>query len=244
MKRLLFVVLGLVMMGAVAFYAIKHNTTPAAEQNATQQDSSPVAEGFDKNQYSIDEPGSLWWIVNKQRPLPDEYIPASQDAPNILLRWARSAESMQLDIRLIEPLESMVADAENAGHEIMLVSGYRSQAYQTELYNNYVEAYGEEEASRFSAKPGTSEHQTGLVADLGMKDGTCEIEECFGETAAGKWLAVNGHKYGFIVRYLQGKEAETGYLYEPWHFRYVGVELARELYDQNTTMEEFFGVDG
>lgn len=198
--------------------------------------------GFNKAQYSYSEPGSLWWIVNKDLPMADDYVPAEMTAPNINLRWAKSAESMQVDVRIAKPLEELVAAAKKAGYDLMLISAYRSEAYQKQLYDNYVRAYGEAEANRFSAKPGTSEHQTGMAVDLGRTDGKCEIITCFGDLPEGKWLAAHAYEYGFIVRYLDGKEDVTGYMYEPWHFRYVGKELAAELHSSGLTMEEFFNL--
>jgi D-alanyl-D-alanine carboxypeptidase len=110
------------------------------------------------------------------------------------------------------------------------------------LYNGYVAKDGQAAADRYSAKPGTSEHQTGLAMDVCLANSGCSLEQAFGDTPAGKWVAANAHKYGFIVRYLPGKDAITGYEYEPWHLRYVGIELATELQRNNKTMEEFFGL--
>ena len=92
-----------------------------------------------------------------------------------------------------------------------------------------------------SARPGFSEHQTGLAVDVGMANATCEVDQCFGATPAGKWVAANGYKYGFIVRYPQGLSDITGYEYEPWHLRYVGVGLATEMHNKAVqTLEQFF----
>jgi D-alanyl-D-alanine carboxypeptidase len=229
---------------ATAVFAIYNqflrNDAPGAgqpEPNAGQ----PA--GFDKSLYPIDESGSLWWIVNKRRPLPEDYIPADMAAPEMKLRWADDAESMQVSTKAIPDLEALYRAAAGAGHELMLVSAYRSAGYQRQLYEGYVRSSGQDDADRFSARPGTSEHQTGLAVDLGRVDGECEIEECFGQTAEGKWLAANAHKYGFVVRYLKDKENITGYLYEPWHFRYVGKELADEIKQTGQTLEEFFGLE-
>jgi len=211
-----------------------------ANGDQTAADSQPAE--FNKNLYSLDEPGSPWWIVNKRRPLPEEYVPASLDAPDMKLRWADDAESMQVSTSAIGDLEALNKAAQQAGHQLMLVSAYRSESYQKQLYDGYVRSSGQEDADKFSARPGTSEHQTGLAVDLGRADGECEIEKCFADTAQGKWLAANAYKYGFIIRYLEDKEDITGYLYEPWHFRYVGRELAGEVKTSGQTLEEFFGL--
>lgn len=241
MKRfILLVVLVGVLFGIYYFWL---EADEPGQQQLDSDTTQETADEFDKSRHSIDESGSLWWIVNRDRPLPEDYTPSSLSAPEIKLRWHETAESMQVDTRLIEPLEQLYADAKSAGHNLMLISGFRSEEYQAELYQNYVRQHGQEEADRFSAKPGTSEHQTGLVVDLGRVDGECEIEQCFGDTKEGKWLADNAYRYGFIIRYLDGKEDETGYMYEPWHFRYVGKDLAAQLHRENLTMEEYFGLN-
>ncbi len=136
----------------------------------------------------------------------------------------------------------MFAAAAKDGNQLLLASGYRSEGLQRTLYNGYVQKEGQAAADRSSAKPGTSEHQTGLAADVGAASRKCEIEVCFGDMPEGEWLANHASHYGFIIRYPQGKEAVTGYEYEPWHIRYVGVALATELLPTQQTMEEFFSI--
>ena len=116
-------------------------------------------------------------------------------------------------------------------------SGYRSYQYQTQLYNNYVNLHGEEEANTFSAKPGFSEHQTGLTFDL--KDFNGQLVE---DPITSQWIKDNCAQYGFIIRYPQGKEDITGYIYEPWHLRYVGEDVANQIMNNNTTLEQYLGV--
>ena len=135
-------------------------------------------------------------------------------------------------------LEKLVAAARNAGVTIYVGSGYRSYATQASLFASNVRQHGETKASRFSSRPGHSEHQSGLAVDFGGTDRACWVEECFEQTTAGKWLAAHAHEYGFILRYPKGKESITGYQYEPWHFRYVGRELAGALHQSGLTMEE------
>jgi D-alanyl-D-alanine carboxypeptidase len=104
---------------------------------------------------------------------------------------------------------------------------------------------GQAEADRTSARPGYSEHQTGLAFDVEVSGGKCHLEKCLGETPDGKWVAANAYKYGFIVRYPEGKENVTGYDYEPWHLRYVGTDLASEMHTKSVqTLEEFFNISG
>jgi D-alanyl-D-alanine carboxypeptidase len=113
---------------------------------------------------------------------------------------------------------------------------------QKQFYDSYVGQDGQEAADRYSARPGTSEHQTGISFDATSLSETCHLEICFETTPEGKWIAEHAHEYGFIIRYLKDKESVTGYQYEPWHLRYVGKELAAELKRTGLTMEEFFGL--
>ncbi|WOO87738.1 M15 family metallopeptidase [Mollicutes bacterium LVI A0039] len=137
--------------------------------------------------------------------------------------------------------EQMQASAQADGINLHFQSGFRSYDYQVETYNYWVSVYGEEKANQVSAKPGYSEHQTGLAIDVSGDNG-CLLETCFIDTPEGTWLAKHAHEYGFIIRYMPGKEDITGYTYEPWHIRYVGVETATEIYNQQTTLEEYLGV--
>lgn len=132
----------------------------------------------------------------------------------------------------------MKSAAKEDGVDIRVISGFRSYSYQKALYDGYVKSYGKASTDTFSARPGNSEHQTGLAADINT------IDDNFGNTKAGKWLSENASKYGFILRYPKGKQNITGYKYEPWHFRYIG-ERAQELYKDGVwiTLEEYLGID-
>jgi len=192
---------------------------------------------FDKQQFSLTDPTSPWLVVNKQHPLnPLAYAPSDLRTPDM------STETDQrVNDRTATALEVMAAAAKKKRLTLTLASGYRSYSQQTSIYNNMVRAYGQAEADRQSARPGHSEHQTGWAADLGAGSGKCRIEACFANTPEGKWLAANAYKYGFIIRYAEGKESVTGYEYEPWHVRYVGTDLAIEMYRTGIkTLEEFF----
>ena len=132
---------------------------------------------------------------------------------------------------------AMQADAAAAGHDIYISSGFRSFSAQTTVYNRYKANEGQDGADTHSARPGHSEHQSGLAFDLNS------ITQAFGSTPEGIWTAENAHLYGFIIRYPQGKESITGYIWEPWHLRYVGVDVATTLYNSGQTLEEYLGVD-
>ena len=130
----------------------------------------------------------------------------------------------------------MSKDAKEVGLNIIAVSTYRSYFYQQELYNNYVKTMGEKKALLASAKPGHSEHQTGLALDVMGSNGDYNK---FENTPEFKWMRHNAYKYGFILRYPKGKEHITGFKYEPWHYRYVGKKIAKEIYENNITLEEY-----
>jgi D-alanyl-D-alanine carboxypeptidase len=185
---------------------------------------------------SIDVPGSLWWIVNGERPLPVGYVPADLVTPNVPID--PHASSTQLSSPASAAFEAMVADAATVGFRLQLNSGYRSQEGQQELFDRNVDDYGEEVARQRVALPGTSEHQTGLSVDVGEVG--LPLDQVFGDTALSQWVQDNAHRFGFIVRYPPDKAAVTGYADEPWHLRYVGTDLASTLRANGLTMEEYF----
>lgn len=202
------------------------------QQSPTRTHNEPQAT-FDKNKHSIDDPASIWVVVNKSRPLqplsfaPDDLVDVGNGQ---VIRQAAAAA-----------LQEMINAAAAEGLELQPLSGYRSYQTQQTVYAREVATYGQAVADTQSAKPGHSEHQTGLVMDVG--GGGCGIEDCFGDTAEGKWVAANAHKYGFIIRYPEGKASITGYRYEPWHIRYVGKDLAAEMkHVRIATLEEFFNL--
>ena len=239
--RVAFMVVLAIFAATVLF--VRHEDASSPQQSGNKSQSGQLGTaGFRKDTYSIDTPGSPWWIVNKKRSLPNGYTPADLAVPGVRLRQSAANDEMKLSTPTARSAETLFAAAKEAGYSLMLASGYRSQALQKVLYNGYVAKDGQAAADRYSAKPGTSEHQTGLAMDVCLANSSCSLEQAFGETPAGKWIAANAHKYGFIVRYLPGKDAITGYEYEPWHLRYVGIELATELQRNNKTMEEFFGL--
>lgn len=229
----------LVFMGAATFWLTKDDSG-AGTNEQTGTSGSPDA--FDKQQYSIDDPNSPWVVVNKKRQLsPKDYAPSDLVTPNVPLRT--TGEEMKLRKATADALQAMFADAKKAGLNLMLSSGYRSYNFQVGLYNRYVKEIGQASADTQSARPGYSEHQTGMAADIEPATRNCEVEVCFADTPEGKWLAANAHAYGFIIRYTPDKTAVTGYTYEPWHIRFVGTQLANELKVQNIeTLEEFFGL--
>lgn len=147
-------------------------------------------------------------------------------------------EGQQFDVRIIEPMEDMVEAARAEGLSVLLSSGYRSYATQTWLFNRKAAEYGETVAATIVARPGTSEHQTGLCCDITdryyeMKDASLENTQMY------QWMSRHCSEYGFIVRFPKGREDVTGIIYEPWHFRYVGKEAASYIMEHDLTLEEF-----
>jgi D-alanyl-D-alanine carboxypeptidase len=254
LKAILVIFLILLCLGIVAFVFWQRHEygrwLPTEKSNtptSTSQKKTTTSDGFNKSQYSLTDASSLWVIANKPHPLhPVTYTPANLVVPNIPLRNNITDTEKYVRSDTATALEKMVADAKTQGINLNLQSGYRSYQFQVNLYNLYVKQQGQAEADRESARPGTSEHQTGLAADLGgTSNPSCNVAQCFANTVEGKWLAANAYKYGFIIRYPANKETVTGYEYEPWHIRYIGTDLSNEMHKQGVeTLEEFFGVSG
>ena len=189
----------------------------------------------------IQNPQNTMSLVNKIFGLPENYIPADLVRPNVPFSFGDAKlEKSLMRKEAADALEKMFAGAKSDGIEIAAVSGYRSYGRQETLFNAEVNKVGEEKALQAVARPGSSEHQTGLTMDISSKTNDFHLNEQFGSTKEGVWLAHNAHKYGFILRYPRGKEGITGYMYEPWHFRYVGIKAATEIYENDWTLEEYF----
>ena len=229
------VLLALVVVAGGGFVVLKNRTNSPSDnkQETTQTDS------FDKTQFSLTDPDSPWVVVNKKQPLkPKDYVPSGLRTPNM-----ESDAGQQVNEQTALALEALNAAATAEGVKLKLASAYRSYDTQTEIYDSEVRGFGQAQADRESARPGHSEHQTGWAADLGAANGKCEIRSCFADTPECKWLAANAHVFGFIIRYAEGKEHITGYMYEPWHLRFVGTNLSTEMHNKKIlTLEEFFGL--
>ena len=178
----------------------------------------------------IFDPSSLTVCVNRKSTLSSDYKPTDLVLPDV--RAVNSSNRLYMRKEAASALEELFKAAEDENYYLYAVSGYRSYSYLKSIYNPY---------SGYSAPAGASEHQLGLAMDITLAkyNGTLSVD--FGNTKEGKWVKENAHKYGFIIRYLQGKEDITGYNYEPWHLRYLGVDLATELYEKNITLEEYYG---
>jgi len=238
--------------GAIGFALYSFLIIPSGN-SVTEKQSSTVtknpspsqlpANSFDSSAFSLTEPSSIWVVVNKKRPLtPQNYVPADLVTPDLAKRSNITGDEQQIRSGTAAELQRMFDAAKAEGINLNIQSGYRSYNFQSNLYGRYVREQGQATADTQSARPGHSEHQTGLAVDIGgTTNPSCNIAECFKDTVEGKWAAANAYKYGFIIRYPSNKTSITGYTYEPWHLRYVGTELAREMHDKNTeTLEEFF----
>ncbi|GAB1476075.1 hypothetical protein MASR2M70_09070 [Bacillota bacterium] len=177
-------------------------------------------------------------LINKENPVGKDYKPEDL-APVKYYAANRSEAGRYMREEAAEQFHKLVEVAAAEGHEIVMTTAYRSYDFQQTLWNNYVASEGEAAASRFSARPGQSEHQSGLAVDVSSPSVDYELTDRFGESEEGKWLAENARFYGFIIRFPKGKEDITGYMYEPWHIRYVGEAAAAEIYNKNITLEEF-----
>lgn len=198
----------------------KKKTTTTTKKTTTAQNSTSTS----SKGYKIEVIDGITYvdgvlIANKTYSLPSTYNPGG------LTKECKAAFD-----------EMAAAAKEEEGLTLTVCSGYRSYSYQKKLYNNYVDRDGQTAADRYSARPGHSEHQTGLAIDVNRASSK------FTGTPEQIWLAANCYKYGFIIRYPEGKESITGYKYESWHVRYLGKDLAKKVYDSGLCLEEYYGI--
>ncbi len=201
---------------------------------ATAALAATLMEGsMDKGMPQMDVEGQLF-LVNRQQEMSDAYVPETAEAD-----VTGTTRLMRPDAALA--LEEMFKTAKKeAKITFVTVSGYRSFPKQQLVYGNKVKATGsEKKAQEYVAPPGASEHQLGLAMDVGAKGAPSGLNGSFGKTKAGKWLKENAHRFGFIIRYPQEWEEVTGYKYEPWHIRYVGIEHAAAMHEQKIPMETY-----
>ncbi|MFD2680551.1 M15 family metallopeptidase [Bacillus seohaeanensis] len=188
----------------------------------------------------IQNPANILALVNKEFAL-GEYKPDDLVRPNVpFLFGNQDLEKAYIRQDAATALENMFAEAKKQNIELVAVSGYRSYDYQEMLLEREIQQFGKEKAVKAVAPPGQSEHQSGLAMDISSESNDFQIDIAFGQTVEGKWLSANAHKFGFILRYPEDKVDITLYQYEPWHFRYVGKEAAKVIYENEWTLEEYF----
>ncbi|SEO49877.1 D-alanyl-D-alanine carboxypeptidase family protein [Paenibacillus sp. OV219] len=211
-----------------AFQAFMHENSPAltVTKNAGGKD-------------IVTNMNSPLVLVNKKRELASTYSPNDLVVAKVTFSFSGTSPKQQLRAIAAQALEKLFAGAKKEDIELAAVSGYRSYVAQKSIFDNYARENGEDEANTFSAHPGQSEHQTGLAMDVSSASVNYNLDESFGESKEGKWLAEHAADYGFIIRYEKGKEGLTGYMYEPWHIRYVGVVVAGQVKKDNETLEQF-----
>lgn len=187
------------------------------------------------------DPASVTVLVNKTHSLPADYVPSSLVTPYVL----SISDVIQVNSLAADQLKAMVNAANENGITLYLTSGYISYETQDDYFNDRAGMVGEAEANKVIAKAGFSEHQTGLAFDFSDNASGTATTVAFAETDAGKWLIAHAYEYGFILRYPEGKETVTGYTYQPWHFRYLGTDVAKAMHDidPNLTMEEYYNVN-
>ncbi len=212
-------------------------TEKTEETGPEDPDAYDSEEAFSENAPVIDKEDWHLMLVNKQNPVPEGFE----------VKLANINGSMYADERIIDDIYRMIDAASSDGVDLMICSAYRSYDRQRTLFNNkinklmgqgmtYLEAY--KFGSMNVTVPGTSEHHIGLALDI-LTGSYTSMDDGFGDTEAGKWLAANSADYGFILRYPKGKEDITGIVYEPWHFRYVGTDYARDITDRGVCLEEY-----
>lgn len=217
--------------------AVTSAVTPAGTPVATTAPTVPPAPSTARD---VTTASSLQVVVNKLRPMdPPDFAPDL--VPVSTAQEGGELVRAELDAALAELDAAMRADI---GEGTFVTSSYRSFALQSQYYQDAVARFGQAAADTTSARPGHSEHQTGLAIDLMSTAMQCRLDHCFGDTAAGRWIAEHAWEHGFVVRYPQGADAVTGYAWEPWHLRFVGTEVTTAMHEQRAgTLEELFGLE-
>lgn len=187
---------------------------------------------FYTNTKVVKNPSRIDVLINKYYHFPDGYEP--DDLVVLPSEYARGGMKLRKEAK--EALDKLVESAKKDNMDIYVQSSYRSYDYQVKLYNNYQAKDGKEAADKYSARPGYSEHQTGLSIDIGTKKVSFNN---FENTEEYNWMQANAYRYGFILRFPKNKEAITGYIYESWHYRYVGKKIAKRIHDNKLSLEEY-----
>lgn len=204
-----------------------------------QEKQAPLASAPKTEESPKDDIDSEYLIlVNKSHELDSSYKP--DDLVSIkYYAEDRAPESRYMRAAAADAFHHLVEEAERLGIELVMTTAYRSYGFQSYLYDSYVAEVGKEAADRFSAEPGKSEHQTGLAVDVSSRSVSYQLTVEFADTEEGRWLSENAHLFGFVMRFPEGKEDITGYQYEPWHIRYVGLAAAGYMYENGTVLEEY-----
>mgnify|MGYP000995636074 CR=1 FL=1 len=201
---------------------------PAASSTVEETNGNALGLTADEAAAMLADP--LMVLVNHTNKMPDDYTFETKEC------GSKTAVNKTLQTVACDAFLSMQKAAAAQGLNIYISSGYRSYSRQQTLYNNYVKSDGKALADTYSSRPGYSEHQTGLCFDLNT------IDDSFGNTKESAWLEQHAQEYGFIIRFPKGKDAQTGYQYEPWHLRYLGIDMATKVYNSGLSLEEYLGI--
>ena len=213
--------------------SVETTPTPSPTPSPTSTPEPTVESTVDTTTLS-----SIQKITNKSHPIDSGYVPVDLTVVNVNSngpQYLRSEAAYEL-------VKMFVAEHKD-GVDLYLVSGYRSYAQQLALYNTYVSTDGKALADSYDAIPGACEHQLGLAVDLSDDNRDHDIDDSFESTTAYQWLLKHSYEYGYILRFPRGKESITGIAYNPWSFRYIGVEEAKKVYDSGLTLEEYYKVN-
>ena len=177
-------------------------------------------------------------LANKYHYLPEDYNPDDLVKVDWKYRFGGESNTIQIRSEVYEAFKRMWEAAYEEGHYLMVESGFRTYQYQKKIYDDYAKKRGVSYADSIAARPGYSEHQTGLALDIYSK--SCSVSSEFKNTQVYAWLLANSYKYGFILRYPENKNKITGYSFESWHYRYVGEELSTKVHDSCLTFDEYY----
>lgn len=244
-KYLIFTFLSLVILTGCMFQAQDNRPHTAAKPSHELQGkkvSVPTVSAMNqKSIHIVANPDSTLVLVNKYFKLPEHYTPKQLVSVDVPFIDGGGSEKDKMQQVAAAALKRLFAAAQKDRVPLAGVSAYRSHQMQTRLFDYYSGIDGKKKALKYSALPGTSEHETGLAIDVSGINGADAASTAFNTTREARWLAQNARNFGFIVRYPQGKEQITGYEYEAWHLRYVGVDAARTIAGKGITLEEYLG---
>lgn len=234
MKKNIFLVLLFIVILSILTGFPKYIADTISDKLNGSTDTSEIINA-DYNSKKADVSKENLILVNRNNALSGNYRPKDLVTVNVRFYRTASAEEKTMRKEAAEALEKLFRTAQNEGIELYGLNGYRSYETQKNLYNKDCRTKGQSYADQYDAKPGQSEHQTGLAMDVTNKT----YSYGFQTTREGRWLAKNSYKYGFILRYPEGKEEITGYSYEPWHIRYVGKNAAKQIFSKGIVLEQY-----
>ena len=228
-----------VLAGGLAGCRSSEAVKVSADPDTAGSQEQDEAEAARTAALQADAEKGLLVLVNKENSVSESYKPDDLESIKYYAE-DRDPQWRYMRSEAADAFHRMVEAARTEGIDFVMTTAYRSYGFQSILWNNAIGRYGTEEAAnQMVAKPGQSEHQSGLAVDVSSTENDYQLTESFGDTQAGKWLAANAADYGFILRYAQDKTDVTGYGFEPWHFRYVGETAAKEISESGLALEEY-----